>query len=78
MIPKGELSICSKCGYKQKGSEKIVYTEKKNHERDVTIVADGKPIRGSITLNLCPRCGNTVAIKIGRKYKCRACGYIFG
>ncbi|MCY0882487.1 MAG: DNA-directed RNA polymerase subunit M [Acidianus infernus] len=77
MKPKGNSMVCPKCGYKEEGVEKITFTEKKSHDRDVTIVADGRRIKGGIALNLCPRCGNAVVIKIGKKYKCRACGYIF-
>ncbi|AWR96955.1 DNA-directed RNA polymerase subunit M [Acidianus sulfidivorans JP7] len=77
MKPKGNFLVCSKCGYKEEGTEKIVLTEKKNHDREVTIVAEGNRVHGSVALNLCPRCGNAVVTKIGRKYKCRSCGYIF-
>ncbi|WP_081801296.1 DNA-directed RNA polymerase subunit M [Candidatus Acidianus copahuensis] len=80
MIPRREYSVCMKCGHKEKGSETTrISTQVKVH-RESMIVADGKRIQGSVSLALCPRCGNAVSSLINRKksiYKCRACGYIF-
>lgn len=78
MFPKGRYSVCKKCGYREKGVEKVVFTDKLDHSHERTLVAEGQKIIGNVSLVLCPKCGNAVGFRIGRNlYKCRACGYVF-
>ncbi|WP_221289582.1 transcription factor S4 [Stygiolobus caldivivus] len=78
MFPKGKYSVCKKCGYKERGVEKITFKDHIDHSHERTVIAEGQRITGNVSLMLCPKCGNAVSFKIGRNlYKCRACGHIF-
>lgn len=75
---KSDKMICPRCGYSDNKIEKIVYNSKLNHDKDKTIVADGKTLQGRVALSICPKCGSARAFRLKKRlFKCVTCGYIY-
>jgi DNA-directed RNA polymerase subunit M len=78
LMIKSDKMICPRCGYSDNKIEKIVYNSKLNHDKDKTIVADGKTLQGRVTLSICPKCGSARAFRLKKRlFKCVTCGYIY-
>lgn len=78
MITKNDKMVCMRCGYSDNKIEKIVYNSKIKHDKDKTIIADGKTLEGRLALSLCPKCGSARALRLKRGlFKCIICGNIY-
>jgi len=78
MKAKGNRMVCIRCGYEEEEVGRIQFKERISHDKDRTIVADGKVINGRVAISLCPRCGSTRAILLKKRlYKCMVCNLIY-
>lgn len=51
MKAKGNKMVCIRCGYEEEGVERIQFKERISHDKDRTIVADGKVINGRVAIS---------------------------
>ena len=77
---------CPKCGYKEKGDSNVVFVEKTENKKEITVVEDSPEVLPIDQATACPKCGHKGVYywymqtrasdePETKFYRCPKCGY---